>query len=182
MLKKLLVYKFAIILLISISCNTTEQHDKRTDKKDKVSQKESLIKANKYLVNSENTEIDNYIRRHNLDVVETGSGLRYQITKLGEGEIAAKGKIVSLEYKVKLITGDVIYSSDKSGQKHFEIGHGGVESGLEEAILNMQVGDEAIIIIPSHLAYGLLGDNNKIPKRSTIIYEIKLININNKIK
>jgi len=40
------------------------------------------------------------------------------------------------------------------------------------------VGDEAIIIIPSHLGYGLLGDNKKIPQRSTIIYEIEITNIN----
>jgi FKBP-type peptidyl-prolyl cis-trans isomerase len=167
---------------MSASCDTNDHQDKHTNTTSNKSQKESLIKVNKYLVNAENTEIDNYIRRHNLDVVETGSGLKYQIIKHGEGEIAAVGKVVSLIYKVKLITGDVIYSSDQSGQKHFEIGHGGVESGLEEAILTMRVGDEAIIIIPSHLAFGLLGDKDKIPRRSTVIYEVELVNINNKIK
>jgi len=179
MLLRLHIFQLLILLLIAVSCDTSEEHSTANLKSDK-SQKESLIKVNKYLVNSESTEINNYIKRHNLDVVETGSGLKYQITKHGQGEVSQKGKIVSLNFKTKLITGDVIYSSDKSGQKHFEIGHGGVESGLEEAILNMRVGDEAIIIIPSHLAYGLLGDNKKIPPRSTIIYEIEFTNINNK--
>ncbi len=179
MLLRLHIFQLLILLLIAVSCDTSEEHSTANLKSDK-SQKESLIKVNKYLVNSESTEINNYIKRHNLDVVETGSGLKYQITKHGQGKVSQKGKIVSLNFKTKLITGDVIYSSDKSGQKHFEIGHGGVESGLEEAILNMRVGDEAIIIIPSHLAYGLLGDNKKIPPRSTIIYEIEFTNINNK--
>jgi len=129
------------------------------------------------MVNSESIEIDNYIRRHKLNVIKTGSGLSYQIIKHGNGEKAIVGKEITLNYKTKLITGDVIYSSKESAPKSFTIGHGGVESGLEEAILNMRVGDEAIIIIPSHLAFGLLGDRKKIPQRSTIIYEIEITNI-----
>ncbi len=177
MLSKLFVLKFLIVLVFFGSCNTDEKKDTSKHNDQKL-QKESLIKVNKYLINSENIDIDNYIRRHNLTVTETGSGVKYQIIKQGNGEKAHVGKIVTLKYKIKLITGDVIYSSDETGPKQFEIGHGGVESGLEEAILNMRVGDNSIIIIPSHLAYGLLGDNNKIPPRSTIIYEIELTNIN----
>jgi len=177
MLSKLFVSKLLILLVFFISCNTDEKSDSSKQNNQKL-QKESLIKVNKYLINSENLDIDNYIRRHNLTVIETGSGVKYQIIKQGTGEKTQRDKIVTLEYRVKLITGDIIYSSDKTGPKQFKIGHGGVESGLEEAILNMRVGDNSIIIIPSHLAYGLLGDNNKIPSRSTIIYEIELTNIN----
>jgi len=101
-----------------------------------------------------------------------------QIVVHGKGKNAKNGDIVTLNYIVKLITGDVIYSSDDKGPLQFELGHSVVESGLEEAILNMRVGDEAIIIIPSHLAHGLLGDNDKIPQRSTVIYEIEFTNIN----
>lgn len=169
-----------LILLINLGCDNDNSYvsnnGNKIGKKDK--EKESLIKANRYLVNSENTDIDNYIRRHKLDIVESGSGLKYQITKQGTGEKASSGKIATLEYKVKLITGDIIYSSEEDGPLSFEIGHGGVETGLEEAILNMRVGDEAIIIIPSHLGHGLLGDSKKIPQRSTIIYEIEFTNIN----
>ena len=177
MLSKLFVSIFLILLVFFASCNTDKKTDSSTQNNQKL-QKESLIKVNKYLINSENIDIDNYIRRHNLTVIETGSGVKYQIIKQGDGEKAQRGKIVTLAYKVKLITGDVIYSSDETGPKQFKIGHGGVESGLEEAILNMRVGDKSIIIIPSHLAYGLLGDNIKIPPRSTIIYEIEFTNLN----
>lgn len=172
-------YCLLIIAIVLISCNTDSTNENYLPNKDKSkSKKESLIKVNKYLVISENKEISNYIKRHRLNVVETGSGLRYQITRQGEGEKAQKGKIATLKYKMKLITGDVIYSSDETGPKEFKIGHSDVESGLEEAILNMRVGDKAIIIIPSHLAHGLLGDNKLIPPRSTIIYEIEFTNLN----
>ncbi len=179
MYSRFVIFIYLIVGVLLVSCNTDSSDQYTADNQGKSkSQKESLITANRYLVNTEDKEISNYIRRHNLDVVETGSGLKYQITRHGDGEKAHMGRIAFLDYKVKLITGDVIYSSDEYGPKIFEIGHGGVETGLEEAILNMRVGDEAIIIIPSHLAFGLLGDDNKIPPRSTIIYEIEFTNIN----
>ena len=146
--------------------------------KNSKNEKESLVKVNRYMVNVESKEIESYINRHQLDVLSTGSGLKYQITSSGTGVEAEEGKFVTLNYRVKLITGDVIYSSEKDGPLIFKIGHGGVESGLEEAILDMRVGDEAIIIIPSHLGFGLLGDSKKIPQRSTIIYEVKITSIN----
>jgi FKBP-type peptidyl-prolyl cis-trans isomerase len=172
------VFGLLIIATLLMSCSQDIGSENNSNKKSIKTQQESLIKANKYLVKSERTEIDNYIRRHQLTVVETGSGLKYQILKAGGGVNAKNGDIVTLKYKVKLITGNLIYSSEESGPLQFELGHSVVESGLEEALLNMKVGDEAIIIIPSHLAHGLLGDNKKIPQRSTVIYEIEFTNIN----
>lgn len=138
---------------------------------------ESLVKANRYLVKQEKEAIENYIARHNLTMKESGSGLRYSILEKGQGPQAVEGKIAVLEYTCRLITGDVVYSSRKDGVKTFMIGHGGVESGLEEAVLLMHQGDQASVIIPSHLAFGLLGDDNKIPPRATLIYELKLIEL-----
>lgn len=175
--------KVIFVLFLSIfimSCSTDRSYKNNSDDTETLAakKKKSLLKVNRYLVNSENKDIENYINRHGLDVTKTGSGLCYQITKEGDGVKAETGKIVALDYKVKLITGDVIYSSDNDGPLVFKIGRGGVESGLEEAILHMKMGDEAIIIIPSHLGHGLLGDSEKIPQRSTIIYEIRITNIN----
>ncbi|HOI87851.1 MAG TPA: FKBP-type peptidyl-prolyl cis-trans isomerase, partial [Lentimicrobium sp.] len=73
--------------------------------------------------------------------------------------------------------GDEIYNSDKDGLKEFLIGRGGVESGLEEGILLLRVGDKAKFIIPSHLGFGLLGDQNLVPPKSTLIYDLELISL-----
>ncbi len=138
---------------------------------------ESLVKANRYLVKQEKEAIESYIHRHGWEMHETGSGLRYWLVEKGNGQQAVEKKIAVLEYTCSLITGDLIYSSAKDGVKTFVIGHGGVESGLEEAVLLMHQGDKLMLIIPSHLAFGLLGDDNKIPSRATLIYEIKLIEL-----
>jgi FKBP-type peptidyl-prolyl cis-trans isomerase len=71
----------------------------------------------------------------------------------------------------------MVYDAERDGLKSFLIGKGGVESGLEEAILLMRKGDKARLVIPSHLAWGLLGDQKKIPPRTAIVYEMELLNL-----
>jgi len=160
---------FIAIAILMAACND----DGRTEKPSK----ETLLKANRQLVKQEKEEIERYIDRHGWEMDETGSGLRYFIFEQGNGEQAEAGKTAVLSYTTRLITGELIYSSAETGLKSFVIGHGGVESGLEESVLHMQVGDSARLIIPSHLAYGLVGDDNKITGRSTLIYEIKLVDL-----
>jgi FKBP-type peptidyl-prolyl cis-trans isomerase len=91
--------------------------------------------------------------------------------------MAETGKIAVLRYSVWLITGDEIYNSDRDGLKEFMIGRGGVESGLGEGILLLRVGDRAKFIIPSHLGFGLLGDQDKVPPKSTLIYDLELVSL-----
>jgi len=166
---------YLVIILIILSACDSKNNAKRENQN--VSSAKALEKVNKYLIRTEYEDIENYMRRHSLKMEETGSGLRYLIYKKGDGEKAEKGKVVILDYTLSLITGDVIYSSDKDGKKVFKIGQGNVESGLEEAIHFMRVGDKAKLILPAHLANGLLGDNNKIPPRSILVYDTELIEI-----
>jgi FKBP-type peptidyl-prolyl cis-trans isomerase len=103
--------------------------------------------------------------------------LRYLIYKKGKGEKAGKGKIAVIGYTLRFLNGNLCYSSDKEGLKEFKIGYGNVESGIEEGILLMHVGDRAKFIVPSHLAFGLLGDQNKIPQQATLVYDIELVKL-----
>ena len=167
----------ALIMSALYACTGRSGSDKESNK-ETPSVEESLIRANKQAVKVENEQIEGYVKRYNWQMKETGSGLRYNIYKKGNGEKAETNKIATLKYEVRLISGDLIYSSDKNGLKEFLIGRGGVESGLEEGILLLRVGDRAKFIIPSHLGFGLLGDQDKVPPKSTLIYDIELISIN----
>ena len=108
-------------------------------------------------------------------MVRTGTGLRYQIIRQGDGKQIANGDVVSLDYELQSLKGEQIYSSDKEGVKTFKVGEGGVESGLNEAMAYLHYGDVAKLIIPFHLAYGLHGDDNRIPEYATLVYTIKVI-------
>lgn len=167
-------HKYILLLLISLiaSCNNKHTHQNMV-----AMSEESLIKANKGLVTLDQERIEAYAKRHNWDMQKTQTGLWYQIYEHGLGDSSQIGKLAQINYQISLLDGTLCYTSDSLGTKTFLIGQGGVESGLEEAILLMRTGDKARFIMPPHLAHGLPGDGNKIPARSTIVYQVELINL-----
>lgn len=166
-----------VLILLATSC-----HDSSTQKSDdsvlnKQQIEDAVIEANKHAVELESQQIADYIQRHKWDVKESGTGLRYWIYNKGAGRAVKKGSIVSMKYRVELLNGTEIYSSTKTGIKSFVVGQGNVESGLEEAMLLLHGGDRVWLIIPSYLAWGLLGDQNRIPPKATVIYDLEIIGI-----
>ena len=172
-MKRLLKYMILCVLLAMFACEEQPQKQLPTVTKDEM--KSSMEKANRYLMNEEEEDIANYIQRHGLEMTSTGTGLRYQIIRAGSGASLEKGQKVSLEYELHSIAGDLLYSSDKDGLKSFVIGDGTVESGLDEVMTYLHYGDVAKVIIPFHLAYGLHGDDDRIPEYATLVYTIKII-------
>jgi len=162
------------LIVLLVSCGQPEFSDKKANP-EKMS--ESLLKANKKLVKNENEQIADFISRYGWKMTETGSGLRYMVYKQGSGKLAMKGDKVSLKYSVSLLNGDVCYSSEETGNKVFIVGQGGVETGMEEGILFLKKGDRAKFILPSHLAFGLVGDGSKIPAKATLVYDIELLDL-----
>lgn len=138
--------------------------------------KNQLIVVNKQATEIESNQIDAYVKRRKLNVTKTPTGLRYEIYKDVEGETVKEGQHAVVNYKVSLIDGTECYNTHDTAEI-FKVGKDYVESGLHEGITYMSKGDKALIIIPSHLAHGLAGDFNKIPIRSTIIYDIELVDI-----
>ena len=161
------------MLLCFVSCE--EKTPKQTNPISKSDMKRSMETANRYLVNEEEEDIENYIKRHGLNMISTGTGLRYQIMKQNSDRRIEKGEEVTLEYELHSVAGDLLYSSEKDGLKSFVVGNGEVESGLDEAMTYLHRGDLAKLIIPNHLAYGLHGDEDQIPEYATLVYTIKVL-------
>ncbi len=138
---------------------------------------EAFALSNKHLNLLEEEQIRDFIHRFGWNMQETGSGLRYKILEEGEGPEASYGQGVLLDYEIYLLTGDPVYSSAEKGPMEFIVGRGGVESGLEEGILRLNKGSRAYFIMPHHLAHGLPGDGNRIPRRATIVYHVHLLEI-----
>ena len=139
--------------------------------------REILLRVHQQLVEEDVEEIETYAKRNGWQLKTTDSGLLYMIYEIGQGEKAATGKTVALEYTVSLLDSTVCYSSEQFGQKIFRLGRGEVEAGLEEGVLLMRVGDKARLFLPPHLAHGLTGDGNCILRRAIILYNVELVSI-----
>ncbi|MBN2214753.1 MAG: FKBP-type peptidyl-prolyl cis-trans isomerase [Bacteroidales bacterium] len=174
-------YKISHIIFISVLClQACRQKPAEISEGDLNESREKLVEINKILVKKDAEKIAALVNRRKWDMVETETGLWYMIYIKGEGAEAQAGMVATINYNISLLDGKECYSSDETGPKEFRIGQGGVVSGLEEGILLMHEGDKARFIMPPHLAYGLVGDNNKIPARAIICYEVELLKLDEK--
>ena len=175
MKKGLLNICLCLLFIIPGGCRKEEV--RRSSGEDMREKKELMVRVNKYLVKKDVELIESYARRRGWDMELTESGLFYQIYERGNGEKAVNSRLATIDYKVSLLDGTICYSSEGQGPKKFMLGHSNEESGLEQGILMMREGDKARFILPPHLAHGLLGDENMIPARSIIVYEVELLDI-----
>ena len=169
---------FVIVFSVAFfSCQTERRKPK--PKQDAVHAKKLLERINRQLVQEDRELIDGYIKRHKLEgVTESETGLFYVIMGSSDGIPVEKGDLVEYSYRITLLDGTVCYESKPDSLGTFVVGHGGVESGLEQGILMMRQGQKAKFIMPPYLAHGLIGDAKRIPARSIIVYDIELLKVN----
>ncbi|NOQ73689.1 MAG: hypothetical protein GQ574_16905 [Crocinitomix sp.] len=134
---------------------------------------------NAQFATEESEEIDLFLSTHpDWSMISTGTGLRYMVYHKSESLDTAKvGNTVTVHFDISLLSGDVCYSSSENGPESFIVEKSDIESGLHEGVQFMCVGDKAKFIIPSHAAHGLVGDTEKIPPLSPVIYDIELLKI-----
>lgn len=127
----------------------------------------------------ENIEIGNSFltaNKANLGVVETASGLQYQIVKKGDGSVYPSAKsTVKVHYHGTLLDGTVFDSSvERNEPISFPLNR--VIKGWTEGLQLMVAGDTFKFFIPSDLAYGNAA-TGKIKPGSVLIFEVDLLEV-----
>ncbi len=109
------------------------------------------------------------------------SGLKIYWKKHTQGKKPVKGQIVYVHYKGFFRDGRMFDSSERFGIPiSFKVGIGKVFSGMDEGVLQLREGDEAILFIPSYLGYGQQGNGGLIPPDTDLIFEVKLVKVGEK--
>lgn len=177
------MFKIPYIILVLSSlfcfsfCNNPEKPKAVTYKVNKQNLKDQFVKANQLVVQKETDEMDYYARSHKMNFVNTDFGLRYYVyAASAKGDSIKDGDEITIEYMVSLLDGTECYSSKNKGPKTFKVGHEEIESGIHQGVKFLKKGDKALIMIPSHLAHGLLGDMKNIPPQRAIIYDLQILN------
>lgn len=171
-LRIIILIPLAFILLLS--CRKTPGQNSAPSMTPE-EEKEMLLRVNKFLVQKDIELIGSYAARRGWEMEVTGSGLFYEIYERCDGTRAESGMKVRIGYRLSLLDGTLCYSSEQDGAKEFLLGKSYEISGLELGVAMMREGEKARFIIPPHLAYGLLGDEKRIPARSIIVYEVELL-------
>jgi FKBP-type peptidyl-prolyl cis-trans isomerase FkpA len=122
--------------------------------------------------------LQDYIKKNNLTMQKTASGIYYQVLKPGTGPKPTNGQTVSVNYSGTLLSGKEFDSSAKAGKPiDFPIGQGQVIPGWDEGIALLNKGSRAILLIPSSLAYGPRAMGTDIPADSPLKFEVELVDV-----
>lgn len=160
-----------LIFFISVSCRP--EIKKETDTTSEWS-KEHSVDYNREVNEREQLDILVFLKQHPaLNMDTSSSGLRYMIYKKTEGRKVKSGDNVSVHLKIELLNGTLCYETDSSEQfEYIKVGKSEVESGIQEGLKLMRIGERAKLILPSYLGHGLLGDRFTIPPQSILYIDL----------
>ena len=171
-----------LLCFLLVSCggnNEKRVASTDADLQEKKKLQEALIEQNKQLISEEMEAINGFADRRSLQFDTTVTGLRFKLIKTTSGVPVRLMSDVSIRYKAALLNGNICYDSDSTGLLRFTVGQSDLPSGLQEGLLKMKEGEEALMIVPSYLAYGVSGDGFCIPGSSSVFYSLKVESVIN---
>lgn len=140
--------------------------------------KNELLEWNKKIVDINTEVINKFLERRKWKMEISETGLYWQIIKKTNLQKIVSGKIVEFKFKTFLLSGELLYSSEISGNRFLQIDKNQEEVGLNEGLKMLCLGEKARFIIPPHLAFGVAGDGYKVPVYAVLLYEVEIVEIN----
>lgn len=132
---------------------------------------------NKDLVELENDQFIEYMQTHPGDFIQTSAGFYMTRTELDTLETVQDRDTIAFTYRMDKLNDSVIYNFDEIGRKTIVMGQSNMIPGIEYALKRMTPGEEATVLVPSTLAYGLEGDGASIGPDQPLIIYLKLLKI-----
>ncbi len=157
-----------VILLLMTACgDRTPVIELQPENSDIV--KENMINANRVVIQSEATQIESYIQRRGWTVQQLPSGAFYYQYTQGSGTSILPDDKVRVVYRLEGLDGTPIYTHQVDTLK---VGRHDVTVALDELLQQLHYGSQAYLIAPSNSAYGVVGDGDRVPSRTVIIYNV----------
>ncbi|UYZ57714.1 FKBP-type peptidyl-prolyl cis-trans isomerase [Hymenobacter latericus] len=168
---RLALWALLPLLLALGACDNKTDFQKDIEKK---------IEAQKPI---DDATIQDYLKKNNItDYTRTNSGL-YIVwrKKIGSGVRPVRGKEVRARYIGRFISNGLRFDSSidngsPDGATNFVVGQ--VIEGWNEALTeHMYKGEDVLLLIPSHLAYGYTGNLPSIQPYTPIMFELELLDV-----
>ena len=105
------------------------------------------------------------------------SGLKYQDIVVGQGQAAASGRRVQVNYTGWLTDGTQFDSSVGRAPFEFTLGAQEVIRGWDDGVTGMKEGGKRKLTIPPDLGYGARGAGGVIPPNATLLFEVELLKV-----
>jgi gliding motility-associated peptidyl-prolyl isomerase len=163
MKKYILFYGFLFGVLFVIGCQ--EQEARRPIKKSSGSFIKESIQRNKKLIALEEKKIDSIIKKNpDKEFIASQKGYWYSYEIKNEIDTLKPkfGDLVKFDYEIYDLNDNIIYTALELRPQKYYVDKQEIIIGLRDAIKLMRKNEKVIFLFPSHLAYGYIGDKNRI--------------------
>jgi FKBP-type peptidyl-prolyl cis-trans isomerase len=117
-----------------------------------------------------------FVEKNWPEAKKTQTGIRYIVMREGQGDTPQPGDRVSVLYVGRLLQGTIFdENQDREHPFVFRVRREMVIEGWDQVLQLMKKGEKRLVIIPPELAYGTRGQPPKIPRNSTLVFEIELL-------
>ena len=107
---------------------------------------------------------------------KTMTGIRYVIMKEGEGATPKPGDKVNVLYVGRLLNGTIFDEAKDPAQPFtFRVRRDMVIEGWDQVLQLMKKGEKRLVIVPPEMGYGTRGQQPKIGRNATLVFEIELL-------
>jgi FKBP-type peptidyl-prolyl cis-trans isomerase len=135
--------------------------------------KENMINANRVVIQSEATQIEGYVQRRGMETKALPCGALYHEYTHGTGTAINPDDTVVVSYRLEALDGTPFYTHQTDT---LTVGRRQVTVALDDLLTVLPCGSQAWLIAPSNTAYGVVGDGDRVPSRTVIVYNIVSIN------
>jgi FKBP-type peptidyl-prolyl cis-trans isomerase len=128
-----------------------------------------LQEVNRYLNEKEQDILQAYVSRQQLDMRQSALGYFYQLVEEGRGAKIALDDVAQLSGSVFLLDGTPCYTYSRQHPLEVKVGSFSGMTVLNTALMGVRQGSHLRLVAPAYLGFGLLGDGDKIPPRSSLV-------------
>lgn len=104
----------------------------------------------------------------------TDHGMFYKVITQGEGPAAVEGELVKVEFDGYLNDNTKFEAREERGAMQFNAGRGQVVRALDEAVLMFNAGSHVMLWVPSKLAYGHEGVEDKVASDQWVWFDVNI--------
>ena len=165
---------FYLSILTFLACTkqqpvTNAQEQFMSDSELEVSKKRS-----KDLNTLERAQIEDWIKEQKIRYYPMGMNYWVNIENLQQNQKKPDGETISYEYEIYDFDKVKLYDKPK---RNVNVQFGRFEElkAVEDALRYLDKNQEATLLVPSILAFGTYGDNDKIPNDMPLIIKIKVL-------
>lgn len=171
--KKILACSLFTYILLSCSDPAPQVPYNKIEREDTEG---SLVEMNRQFALIEDSLINDYVEKNSLSFKTTKSGLRYVITDKGNGKRIREADKVTFRYSVAALD-SVPSDKMKNVVKTIDYAKSDIKRGFREALSLMTEDGVGIFVMPSFLAYGVVGVPGCIGPWTPVVCKITLIEI-----